>query len=110
MTFKKIVAGLVGRSADRWVRDLIGEGNFDWTSTGSVSFDLDGTVGNTYTVEIEVVAKQGYSYKKTKLFVGGSVDEYNIYNSVIWDANHNIIWMSVEKTREDLGITEFKIS
>lgn len=109
MTFKKIVTGLVGMSADRWVRDLIREGNYDWTTVKSVSFDLDGTFGNQYTVEIEVT-KRGLPYKKTQLFVGGAVDEYNIYNSVIWDESHNIIWMSVERSREELGITEFKLS
>ena len=111
MTYKKIVEGCIERDSDKWIGKLLDDAGikFHWTATGNVVLEkrekpMDGFY---YTCPIDITLN-GYVHARVE--VGGTVDDSGIYHSVVWDDKHNIIWMSVSTTRDELGITEFKLN
>lgn len=109
MTYKKIVEGLVERDSRDWVEKLLCEMNIPYkyifVDVAELEKDKDNPYWIYYTCKTDVYLSD-YEYKHIE--VGGTVDSMGVSHSVIWNANRKIIWMSVEKTRQDLGITEFK--
>lgn len=109
MTYKKIVESMLRTSAEQWVKDLMRKNLIGYRWIDSDTPHMEARKDDIlYDVKITVTM---FDYQKKTLFVGGCVDDYiGISNSVIWDENGHILWMAVEKTRESLGITEFKIA
>lgn len=111
-TYKNLLAVLVEESAREWVEEVLKAHGveFKWTYAEMKEMHLDGVYAY-YTVRVSVTRMFGSFHTDTYLEVGGVVGELNgISNSVIWDDEHNIIWMATESARTDLGIKEFKIA
>ena len=110
MTFKSIVIGMIERDSQKWIEKLLDRFGIEYkwvtVSAGAVTLEKD-TVGYVYSCKARVTLER---YNYADIEVGGAVDNMGMYHSVIWDAKHQIIWMAVEKTREALGITEFKVA
>ena len=108
MTFKSIVNGYVVNDSRKWVKTLLEENNiyYDYIDDKDAKFVNNDKFGMTYEVEITVSRRHGW--EKTVLVVGGAVDQYGIYHSVIYK-NGKVIWMSVEEHRNALNIEKFEI-
>lgn len=110
MTYKKIVYGMIDRDSRQWVEKVLKDHGIEykWVSAlTEVKTEPDKDMGFLYECAIEITLEK--CIHKT-VIVGGVVDEYAIHHSVIWNEKRQIIWMAVEKTREALGITEFKVA
>ena len=115
MTYKAIVKEMIRREAERWICSLLDENNisYKWTSSEITDIKADKDFnGFLWEAKVDVCGIPGQRVYCIPLYVGGSVDDMiGICPSVIWSADKKtIIWMSSEKTRENLGITEFRIS
>lgn len=112
MTYKAIVKEMIRMSATEWIGKLLAENGikYHYTVSDVTEMENDKKTDTIYwNVRIEIHDER-WSYKEVN--VGGTADDMvGICNSCIWDADKkNIIWMSVESTREDLGIKEFKVA
>ena len=108
MTYKAIVDGLIRRDSMEWVEGLLKESGiaYKWVHDCGVNFEPE-KEQILYDILLEIVLPD---YATVYVRVGGTVSDVGIFHSVIWDREHEIIWMSVEKTRDALGIEEFKIA
>lgn len=113
MTYKAIVKEMVRTEACKWVESLLKENDIEFryvcANTEDVNLENDKKADQVYwDVKVEIWRS---SWDIT-LIVGGTVDDMcGICKSVIWDrSQRNILWMSVEETRKQLGIGEFKIA
>lgn len=110
MTYKAIVRNMIRHESEKWVQKLLAEYNIEhkFTTVGCIEMENDKEKDVIYwTTGIGVWVPGGY----VTLEVGGTADDIlGICKSVIWDEKHNIIWMGAKETREQLGITEFKIA
>lgn len=111
MTYKKIVEELIRAKANKWVEKLLEENGIDYRFTNSEVIEMENDKDRDtiyWQVRVEIIRN---SYFSDWLVVGGTADDLaGICSSVIWDRNHNIVWMSVEETRKQLGIEKFKIA
>jgi len=102
MTYKNMIKGIAGREAKKWVESFIK------TESGLASCD-----------DVELRIEDGICYFEAKIHVygikspmnkytvGGTICESGyVYNSVIYDWNKKTVWLSVEETRQTMGITE----
>ena len=112
MTYKQIVDGFLQRDSQKWVEKLLNDAGIKYKFTETASAELEKHdaakyFGFYYTVPVKIYKE---NYIKKTVLVGGTVGETGIYHSVVWSEMKEILWMSVESTRKDLGITEFKLS
>lgn len=111
MNYKKIVEGMIRRDSIEWLESLLTENGigFKWVWDCGVDMEIQKQTDDIqYTVLCEVVM-DSYSSKHFK--VGGVVDDCGIYHSVVFDGEgKNVLWMSVKESREQFGITEFKVA
>ena len=115
MTYKAIVKEMIRREAERWVCSIMEENNisYKWTSSETTDIKMDkDSNGFLWEAKVDVYGRPSWGNGYVILYVGGSVDDMiGICPSVIWSMDKKkIIWMASEETREDLGITEFRIS
>lgn len=112
MTYKKIVKSMVQQNAVNWFEKLMSENGFEcFVFVNDVEFENDKEKDTIFwTVKVDVYFKSDVGVRKY-YEIGGTVDDLcGICCSVIWDNNHEIIWMSVKESREALGIKELKIA
>lgn len=110
MTYKAAVQGVIGKEARNWVERVLDKQKIPhgYICYGKVKTEIEkGKYGNIFwDVYIEVTTD---SILPEKIIAGGTMDEYAIYCSVIWNHDKSkILWMNVEETRKSLGIEEFK--
>lgn len=114
MTYKKAIGRLIEKSAGEWVGKVLKENGVDYRySTGDLKemYIEDDTL--YYTVTVTITRRNAFGNLYDVIVeAGGTVCDIigEISHSVIWDTDHNIIWMSVAETRRELGITELKIA
>lgn len=112
MTYKKIVQTMCKNVANDYLIKLLNSSNiaYRWVSNSILSLNYDEEY-KCYLFESEMEIMTG-NYNPIRVIVGGTVDDITgILVSCIWDKNKkNILWMDVERTREMLGIREFKVS
>lgn len=106
MTYKKMVAHLVEQEAWKWAEQVTGCSVINSEPT-EIHIDEDTIY---WEVKVEVRDESFSPPLYRPILVGGTAcDMCGICKSVIWNADKSkILWMSVEATREQLGITEFK--
>ena len=112
MTYKQVVSGFLRRDSQNWVEELLDNSGIKYIFTEAAEPELEKhdnpkVFGFYYTVPVKIYKE---NYIKKTVLVGGTVGETGIYHSVVWNEMKEILWMSVESTRKDLGITEFKLS
>lgn len=108
MTYKKIVEYMVEDKARQWIEKVLNE--------NSITAEYITVEGSTLendkerdTVFWETVLTARIDGIRWKYIIGGTVDDFSgLCASVIWNIKKDILWMSVKKTREDLGITKFE--
>ena len=111
MTYKAVVAGMLERDSSKWIDKLLKEHGIKFNFTCSEIEELTQEKDNIYYTCKTTIYGSKYSILPVSVYVGGVVNERGIYYSVVWkNKEHDICWMAVEKTREELGITEFKIA
>lgn len=112
MTYKAIVERMVEIEAKKFVEKTLKENGIEYkfTDTWNTTMEND-KKADTIFWDVEVKIYTG-DVLPTKVVVGGTADSHcMICTSVIWDSRkRDILWMSVESTRNDLGIKEFKIA
>lgn len=110
MTYKSIVTAMIEKDSQNWIEGLLGKHDieFRWTETEIKELKYN-KYDYLYVCNVKVIFP---NYKRVVLEVGGTVDDIlGICHSVIWNEDGNqIVWMNQEKTREQLGIEEFKIA
>ena len=107
MTYKKIVEGLVCKEAEIYIQSLLFTNNisFLFTDATIVKLELD-----KYHARWEAcVSIDLNTVIHTKLYVGGTIDEYHCYPSCVKNSEGKYIWYAVKETRELFGIDAFKI-
>lgn len=108
MTYKKIVEMLVEDKAKSWLEKVLGDNLVDY----DYIFVEGSTLENWKepdTILWETVLTVKTDGIRRGVIIGGTVDDITgICPSVIWNAKKDILWMAVEKTREDLGIERFE--
>ena len=102
MTYKKIVESLVENEVYGEVRKLVENLNkYLFINVETPSFKNEGDM---------LMWECLVSISHKTFVVGGTVDSIcGICVSCMRDENHKYVWFWVEKTREELGITEFKL-
>lgn len=111
MTYKAVVAGMLERDSSKWIEKLLKEHNIVFSFAVSEIEELTQEKDDIYYTCKTTIYGSKYSIIPVLVYVGGVVNERGIYHSVVWkNKEHDICWMAVEKTREELGITEFKIA
>lgn len=116
MTYKKIVEFEIEQDARKWVEEVISESGYEevygkpYVFIDSIELENDKRCDIVFwTVKADVRFES--NMLRRHLEVGGTADDLcGICHSVIWDAAHDILWMSVKSTREALGIDTFKFS
>ena len=108
MTYKKIVERLVEDKARAFMEKALADNGIE-----AEYVIVDGsTLENDRkrdTVFWETVLTARINNIRRKYIVGGTADDLcGICASVIWNGKHDILWMSVKQTREELGITTFE--
>ena len=110
ITYKSIVTAMIEKDSQNWVERLLEKNNieFKWTETRITELEYNNH-DYLYGCNVKIVLP---NYKRVVLEIGGAVDDIlGISHSVIWSEDRNqIIWMNQKKTREQLGIEEFKIA
>ena len=113
MTYKKAVGAILENSASDWVKKVMDENNVEYRyAYGDIKDMYIEKDTIFYTVTVTISKRGPIGMRDVKVDVGGVISDClgEINHSVIWDEDHNIIWMAVEKTRKELGITELKIA
>lgn len=103
MTYKKLVAHLVERKAWKWAETV--------TKCSVITSEVSDLHIESDTIywEVSVEVRDNNSIYRTIRVGGTACDICGICESVIWNADKKeILWMSVEETRKQLGITEFE--
>lgn len=112
MTYKAIVERMIEIEATRFVEKTLEKNNVSYSFAEAWETKMENDK-KADTIYWDVVVKiyDGSPFP-TKVIVGGTADSHClICSSVIWNSTHDkILWMSVESTRNELGITEFKIA
>ena len=109
-TYKSIVVGLLETDSWEWVERLLKANGIEFKWSNPEIKEIEYHNGHyTYGCYVRITLPD---YHKVTLEVGGAVDDLiGISHSVIWNENRSkILWMSQRKTREQLGIEEFKIA
>ena len=112
MTYKAIVERMIEIEADKFVEKALKQNNISYHFVEPMEVKMENDKEeDTIFWEVAVRIYDGALFPK-KVLVGGTADSHClICSSVIWDEEkRNILWMSVESTRNELGITEFKIA
>lgn len=112
MTYKQVVSGFLRRDSQNWVEELLDNSGIKYIFTEAAEPELEKhdnpkVFGFYYTVPVKIYTG---NYIGKAVLVGGTVSDSGIYHSVVWNEMKEILWMSVESTRKDLGIEEFKLS
>ena len=112
MTYKAIVERMIEIEATRFVEKTLEENNvpFSFAEAWETKMENDKEADTIYwDVEVKIYTDLPFP---TRVIVGGTADSHClICKSVIWNSDKSkILWMSVESTRNELGITEFKIA
>lgn len=108
MTYKSIVKHMVEQDARTWFEKVLIENGFNDTLVFIESSDFEQEKDTIYwSVKVDAHFKSTMRHFE----IGGTVDDLcGICCSVIWDHNHQVVWMNVKETRETLGIKELKIA
>lgn len=104
MTYKKVVEHLIEANARKWLEEILNENGieYDYTMTMGSTLENDKDTDTIYWETVFTVRVNGI---RKSVIVGGTADDLcGICTSVLWDKGKNILWMSVKKTREVLGI------
>lgn len=110
MTYKRLAMELVRRAVRKWIEEVLTENAIDykWVSTNDPTMQNDKKQSCFYwdcTAEIMLP-----NYETITVIAGGTADDLiGISESVLWNANKKILWMSVAETRKQLGITELNL-
>lgn len=112
MTYKQVVSGFLRRDSQNWVEKLLDNSGIKYKFAEAAEPELEKHddpkyFGFYYTVPVKIYTNW---YIFETVLVGGTVSDSGIYHSVVWNEMKEILWMSVESTRKDLGIEEFKLS
>lgn len=110
MTFKKIVEAMVKEDGVTWFRYILAENSvaYRFLQVKSINFEQEEHKLYYYwTIRVLVLLED---CTQKVFYIDGTADEYGIDHTIIRDDNHHFLWADLEKTRKDLGITEFKIS
>lgn len=110
MTYKQIVIGIVEKTAEEFVTDVLSAAGikFRWTRSHiqDLSYDRE-TAGYLWGVHVTVALPD---ITTRTVSVGGTADDIlGVVPSCILDGKGNTLWMASEKTREHLGIKRFKL-
>lgn len=111
MTYKAIVERMVEIKASGFVEKTLFNHGIDFLYTTPLETTMENDKEeDTIFWEVKVGIRSRTS--SATVIVGGTADSHCfICPSVIWDENKkNILWLAVEQTRKELGITEFKIA
>lgn len=112
MTYKAIVSNLVSDATREWVKAVLKENRveYKWVYASTPKIDkYDSYTGYMWETRAQIY----FDGRPTAtVIVGGTVDDLvGICCSVMWDESKTeTLWMSVEDTRQFLGITELKIA
>ena len=114
MTYKKIVAMMVEEDARKWLEKVLAEHGYEsryvFVEDGGATFESDKDM-DTFRWAVKLTVRFKKDPGNYYFEIGGTVDDFcGIFHSVIWNRKHDILWMSVKQTREQLGIKEFKIA
>ena len=110
MTYKKLAIELVRRAVRKWIEDVLTENGIDYKYV----FADNPTMQNDkkhdcfyWDCTAEIILPND---ETIKVIAGGTADDMiGVSESVLWNANKNILWMSVAETRKQLGITELNL-
>lgn len=109
MTYKKIVEGMVGLEAERYITQLLEKNGIDykWTDSHVDSMKIDDDTCY-WTVRVGIT---GLDYHTKYVVVGGTVDDMlGVCTSVVWTPDKKkVLWFTVESTREFFKIKKFEI-
>ena len=110
MTYKAIVKELIRTEAETWVEKLLKDNNIEYKYTSSTVIEMENDKKYDHILW-QAAIDITFNNRHKKVVVGGTADDVlGICKSVVWDGGLNIIWMSRKETRDQLGITEFKIA
>ena len=110
MTYKKLAMELVRKGVSKWIEDVLTENGIDYKYV----FADDPIMKNDkkqdcfyWDCTAEIMLP---NYETIKVIAGGTADDMiGVSESVLWNANKRILWMSVKGAREQLGITELNL-
>lgn len=112
MTYKAIVSNLVSDAAMEWVKAVLKENGVEyrWVYAATPKIERGSAYGGFLWEAEATVSFEGRP--SVTVIVGGTVDDLvGICCSVMWnESKTETLWMSVEDTRQCLGITELKIA
>ena len=110
MTYKRLAMRLVCTAVRKWIEEVLTENGIDymWVSTNYPTMQNDKKQDCfCWDCAAEIMLP---NYKEIKVIAGGTADDIlGISESVLWNENKKILWMSVSETREQLGITELNL-
>lgn len=108
MTYKKIVEMLIEEKARKFMDKVLEENRIEaeYVCVDGSTLEND---KKRDTIFWETVLTVRINNIRRKYIVGGTADDLcGICASVVWNGKHDILWLSVKETREELGITTFE--
>ena len=111
MTYKAIVKSLISEEAERFVERALEKNEIAYSFTFIVETTMENDKEKDtifWETEIEIILED----RKIAVVAGGTADDLTgICASCIWSAGKKkLLWMASRSTREQLGISEFKIA
>lgn len=110
MTYKKLAIELVRRAVSKWIESVLNENGIDYKDVFADNPTMQNDKKQDFfywdcTAEITLPNNE-----TIKVIAGGTADDMiGISESVLWNKDKRILWMSVAETRKQLGITELNL-
>lgn len=110
MTYKAIVKRMIEIEATRFVEKTLDANEVDYHFATAEDCTMENDKESDTIFWNAEVKIYGAAFPVT-VIVGGTADDHClICSSVIWNKEKNrILWLAVKETREELGITSFKV-
>ena len=113
MTYKKLAIELIRREADKWLEEVLKENGvcYHWVHTSDPTIEDCKEKDMFYwDCRANVVLSDSPKYETVRVIIGGTADDLvGVCSSVLWNEDKKILWMSVAKTREQLGIEKLDL-
>ena len=108
MTYKSVLARVIEDEARAWVEEVLQENGIKASRLYTEDAVVKKEDGNIYW-DVKVIVQLENGSRRTVIAGGTACDMFGISKSVIWDSEKNIIWMSVAKSRKQLGIEKLRL-
>lgn len=109
MTYKRLAIELVRRSAITWLEETLEQNNIEYQLIVADDPIMVNDKKDVFYFDcnMRIIFPTN---KHINVIVGGTADDMlGVCNSVLWDENKKVLWMSVAETRKQLGITELNL-